>query len=189
MPFWAHHWYWQYFNTRPEVLDALFSQNNPYIKSKPTIITPDLNAPAVSSVQRFAHMLCQSGVWTVSFPRDVATFWQLSDTWQTGQQYLLSFEHSEFVMKLEFSFMQIILKYTQEGHILNITEKCVTIQSWIAFEKLFGGYKRTGTKYNIIHKAYVCLYETWSFTLSEERSLRMFENRVQRRTFGRKGTR
>jgi len=30
-------------------------------------------------------------------------------------------------------------------------------------------------------------YETWSLTLREERRLRVFENRVQRRTFGRKG--
>jgi hypothetical protein len=59
----------------------------------------------------------------------------------------------------------------------------------MSFEKLFCGYKGTGTKYNIVNKAQICVYETWSFILREERRLRMFEKRLQRKTFVLKGTR
>jgi hypothetical protein len=37
-----------------------------------------------------------------------------------------------------------------------------------------------------VHRCFVCGCETWSHTLREERRLRMFENRLLRRIFGRK---
>jgi len=37
---------------------------------------------------------------------------------------------------------------------------------------------------NIILRVVLCGYETWSLTMGEKRSLRVFENRLLRRIFG-----